>query len=141
MPAPSAIDELLDLAHKSGVLSAEQVDAYVRELLAAPDVPHTPARMAADMVRRGLLTHFQAEQLLLGKSRRFVVGKKYKLLERLGAGGMGSVYLCEHLFLRRRVAVKVLPPARSDDASALERFYRGARAVAALDHPNIVRPH
>ncbi|HEV3262046.1 MAG TPA: protein kinase [Gemmataceae bacterium] len=141
MPAPSAIDKLLDLAHKSGVLTEEQVDAYVRELLAAPTVPDTPAKLAAAMVRDGLLTHFQAEHLLVGKSRRFIVGKKYRLLERLGAGGMGSVYLCDHVFLRRRVAVKVLPPGRSDDRSALERFYREARAVAALDHPNIVRCH
>jgi serine/threonine protein kinase len=54
---------------------------------------------------------------------------------------MGSVYLCEHLFMRRRVAVKVLPTAKAEDPSALERFYREARAVAALDHPNIVRAY
>ncbi len=43
--------------------------------------------------------------------------------------------------MRRRVAVKVLPTAKADDASSLERFYREARAVAALDHPNIVRAY
>src|SRR6202035_773754 len=52
---------------------------------------------------------------------------------------MGSVFLCEHKFMRRRAAVKVLPISHSSDPSALERFYREARAVAALDHPNIVR--
>src|SRR5206468_6479150 len=62
------------------------------------------------------------------------------VLERLGAGGMGSVYLCEHTLMRRRVAVKVLPE-KSADSSSLERFYREARAVAALDHPNIVRAY
>src|SRR5262249_27270936 len=54
---------------------------------------------------------------------------------------MGSVYLCEHKFMRRRVAVKVLPSAKAEESSALERFYREARAVAALDHPNIVRAY
>src|SRR6202035_1172769 len=54
---------------------------------------------------------------------------------------MGSVFLCEHKFMRRRAAVKVLPRGRSNDPSALERFYREARAVAALDHPNIVRAY
>jgi eukaryotic-like serine/threonine-protein kinase len=86
------------------------------------------------------LTHFQAEQFLLGKWRRFTIGK-YKVLERLGSGGMGSVYLCEHKFMRRRVAVKVLPAAKAEDPSSLERFYREARAAAALDHPNIVRAY
>ena len=54
---------------------------------------------------------------------------------------MGQVYLCEHKLMRRRVAVKVLPTAKADDPSALERFIREARAVAALDHPNIVRAY
>src|SRR5262249_10169991 len=80
------------------------------------------------------------DQLLQGKWKRFTIGK-YKVLERLGQGGMGSVYLCEHKLMRRRVAVKVLPTAKADDPSSLERFYREARAVAALDHPNIVRAY
>src|SRR5207248_7956489 len=66
---------------------------------------------------------------------------KYKVLERLGSGGMGSVYLCEHKLMRRRVAVKVLPTAKAEDKASLDRFYREARAVAALDHPNIVHAY
>src|SRR6202035_474901 len=88
----------------------------------------------------GLLTFFQAEQFLLGKWKRFTIGK-YKVLERLGSGGMGQVFLCEHKLMRRKVAVKVLPTAKAEDPSSLERFYREARAVAALDHPNIVRAY
>src|SRR5262249_45575838 len=49
--------------------------------------------------------------------------------------------LCEHKLMRRRVAVKVLPTAKAADPSSLERFYREARAVAALDHPNIVHAY
>jgi serine/threonine protein kinase len=52
---------------------------------------------------------------------------------------MGKVFLCEHLMLRRQVAIKVLPRSRTDNPMHVERFYREARAVAALDHPNIVR--
>ena len=92
------------------------------------------------LVRDGMLTHFQAEQLLQGKCKRFTIGK-YKVLEKLGAGGMGQVFLCEHKLMRRRVAVKVLPTAKAEDPSSLERFYREARAAAALDHPNIVRAY
>src|SRR5262249_27217213 len=68
----------------------------------------------------------------------FSIGK-YKVLERIGLGGMGQVYLCEHERMRRRVAVKVLPTSSLKDPGALERFEREARAAALLDHPNIVR--
>ena len=88
-----------------------------------------------------LLTFFQAKQLKLGRYKRFTIGSKYRLLELIGAGGMGAVYLCEHTLMQRLVALKVLPVEKLDDQSNLERFYREARAVAALDHPNIVRAY
>src|SRR6185437_6196426 len=71
---------------------------------------------------------------------RFSLGK-YKVLEKLGSGGMGTVFLCEHKLMRRRVAVKVLPTAKAADEASLKRFYREAQAVAAVDHPNLVRAY
>lgn len=140
MPAPTTVDEFLELARKSGVLDEPRMDAYVQKLRAAGTLPSEPQVLAEWLVRDGLLTQFQADNFLLGKWKNFTIGK-YKVLERLGSGGMGSVYLCEHKFMRRRVAVKVLPIAKAEDPAALERFYREARAVAALDHPNIVRAY
>ena len=140
MPSPTTDAEFLELVRKSGVVEDKRLDTYLDKLRAESALPPEPPRLAGVLVRDGLLTHFQAEQFLLGKWRRFTIGK-YKVLERLGAGGMGSVYLCEHKLMRRRVAVKVLPTAKADDPAALERFYREARAVAALDHPNIVRAY
>jgi serine/threonine protein kinase len=140
MPAPTTVDELLELVRKSGVVDEKRVAGHMEKLRADGAVPPDATGLAAVLVRDGILTHFQAEQFLLGKWRRFTVGK-YKVLERLGSGGMGSVYLCEHKLMRRRVAVKVLPTAKADDPAALERFYRESRAVAALDHPNIVRAY
>src|SRR6516164_5981442 len=140
MPAPSSIAEFVELVRKSGVLDKKRLDDYMDKVRASASVPSDPAKLSGLMVRDCLLTYFQAEQLMLGKWRRFNIGK-YKVLERLGSGGMGSVYLCEHKLMRRRVAVKVLPTAKADDPSSLERFYREARAVAALDHPNIVRAY
>jgi serine/threonine protein kinase len=140
MPAPSSITELLDLAQKSGILDVNRLSAYVQQLRVQNALPAETSKLAGAMVRDGLLTFFQAEQLLLGKWKRFTIGK-YKVLERLGSGGMGQVFLCEHKMMRRRVAVKVLPTAKADDPSSLERFYREARVVGALDHPNIVRAH
>jgi serine/threonine protein kinase len=140
MPAPSTSEELLELVRKSGVLDEKRLDAYLEKIRAVSGLPKEPGRVAGLLLRDGLLTGFQAEQFLQGKWRRFTIGK-YKVLERIASGGMGSVYLCEHKFMRRRAAVKVLPTAKATDPSSLERFYREARAVAALDHPNIVRAY
>jgi serine/threonine protein kinase len=140
MPAPTTVLEYLELLQKSGVLDDKKLEAYLSRLRAGGALPTRPMDLAALLVRDGVLTHFQAEQILQGKWKRFTIGK-YKVLEKLGSGGMGSVFLAEHKLMRRRVAVKVLPTAKAEDPSSLERFYREARAVAALDHPNIVRAY
>jgi hypothetical protein len=65
----------------------------------------------------------------------------YRVLKKLGAGGMGVVFLAEDVALRRQVALKVMRPALAHHESARKRFLREARAVAAVEHENIVAVH
>lgn len=139
MPVPSTCDELLELIRKSELIPAARLDAFLDQFDAA--LPRdNPRQLAKTLVAAGLITQFQSEQFLQGKWRGFTLGK-YKVLERLGSGGMGTVYLCEHVLVGRKVAIKVLPNSQADNPAALQRFYREARASGILDHPNLVRAH
>lgn len=135
MAKPTTAGEFLALLEKSGLVPVERLGPYAGE-------PAGPAgELAGRLIRDGLLTHLQAGLLLKGKWRNFFICGKYKLLEHIGTGGMGQVFLCEHQRLGRRVAIKVLPAEKAEDRVSLERFFREAQAVAAVNHPNIVRAH
>jgi serine/threonine protein kinase len=140
MASPASVEEFLDLVRKSGVADEKRLDAYLQRVRSNGSLPTEPSRLAGLLVRDGILTQFQAEHIMLGKWRRFTIGK-YKVLEKLGSGGMGTVFLCEHKLMRCLRAIKILPAAKAQDEAALSRFYREARAVAAIDHPNIVHAY
>jgi len=65
----------------------------------------------------------------------------YKILAKIGVGGMGEIFVAEDCELHRKVALKILPPELASDPSRRDRFEREAKAVAALNHPNIVTIH
>jgi serine/threonine-protein kinase len=138
MPAPPITgDAVLELVRKSELADDDVLRVFLQK---SGPIPPTAADTATRLVQSGILTQFQARQILLGKHKGFRLGP-YKILDQLGAGGMGQVFLAEHLHLHRRVALKVLPPRLAGDKRGVDRFYREARAAAALDHPNIVRAY
>ena len=61
----------------------------------------------------------------------------YRVISKLGVGGMGEVYLAEDAQLRRRVALKILPPDLASNQDRMRRFIQEAQAAAALNHPSI----
>ncbi len=132
--------QFVELVERSGLVEKSELARTLAELeeQVGAEVVSDSRVLSKHLTRLGLLTEWQSEQLLAGRHKGFFVGK-YKLLDHLGTGGMSSVYLAQHVVMRRRVAIKVLPQTRVRDSSYLARFHREARAAAALDHPNIVR--
>jgi serine/threonine protein kinase len=133
-----SLDSFVQTTRKSGLIDPARLQSALDQL---PQEVSGDARLIAQQfVAENLLTDWQASKLLRGKHKGFSLGK-YRLLRLLGKGGMSSVYLAEHTLMRRRCAIKVLPIGRVDDTSWLARFHREAQAIAALDHPNIVRAY
>lgn len=133
-------ETFLSLVRQSGLLDPEVLKRHLKELQDRSVDFTDSAALASGLVERNALTRWQADKILVGKHKGFFLGK-YRLMSHLGKGGMSSVYLAEHVLMRRRVAIKVLPQGRVDDSSYLQRFHREAQAVAALDHRNIVRAY
>ncbi|HQR43133.1 MAG TPA: serine/threonine-protein kinase, partial [Gemmatales bacterium] len=136
MPTANAVS-FLDTLKESGLVDQDKLNDSLSHFTGSLD---NTGELSSHLVRKKVLTEFQVKMLQAGKYKNLTMGP-YSILNKIGAGGMGIVYLAEHRKLGRRVAIKVLPEDRTKDKLALERFYREARSVAMLDHPNIVKAH
>jgi serine/threonine-protein kinase len=101
-------------------------------------VEYLDRRLARQAVQQSLLTLWQAQQLLAGRTSGFQVDR-YLLLDLIGHGGMGRVYLARDTRLNRLIALKILAPERMSNSRAIARFQREARVGAQLQHENLVR--
>lgn len=87
-----------------------------------------------------VLTPYQRDRVVAGTTHGLVLGS-YRVLDRLGGGSVGIVFLGEHVLLGRRVAIKVLPVDDGVSPDLIERFHAEMRILAGLDHPNVVAAH
>ena len=97
----------------------------------------TPSKLFPKLTQYGLLTEYQVKRILAGTGSSLIMGN-YRILEQIGAGGMGVVFKAEHMDLRRPVAIKTVSVSDHHDPKILRRFTAEIRAVAQLQHPNIV---
>jgi tRNA A-37 threonylcarbamoyl transferase component Bud32 len=134
MPVESATG-LADALRQLRLLDPAQLDALASEVL--PRFPD-PKTLARELVRRGWLTTYQANQLFKDRGDELLLGS-YVLLEKLGEGGMGQVFKARNWKMGQVVALKVIRKERLANETAVLRFEREIRVAAQLDHPNIVR--
>lgn len=118
----------------SVVASGLLTDEELADLLSAAN--GDPAQLSSLFTKRGL-TSFQIAALCEGRGATLRVGN-YDLLDRLGAGGMGTVFKARHRRMKRIVALKVLATNLSSNPLFVKRFQREVETIASLGHPNIV---
>jgi eukaryotic-like serine/threonine-protein kinase len=133
-------DRIFELIEKSRLVESERLKAQLDVIRQshAGELPEDPVAVCKELEDAGVITRWQSEKILQGKYKGFFLGS-HKLLGHLGSGGMSSVYLAEHMLMKHKRAIKVLPKSKLGKNSYLERFQREAKAIASLNHPNIVR--
>ncbi len=136
MATSQAIESFWTQLADSRLVPEAQIKIISRELESAGVVSDAVA--AKNLVQRGLITRYQADRLLEGRSRGFFFDD-YKLLDLLGVGGMGWVYRAENTKTHQVFALKVLLDQLKHDRGLLARFEQEARAGQRFNHENIVR--
>ncbi|HEX7376483.1 MAG TPA: serine/threonine-protein kinase, partial [Pirellulales bacterium] len=129
-----SLEKLTELLTECDVSKSDQLkDALARVGQAHADL--AAERVVAELTESGVITPLQSELLLAG--RNLVLGH-YILREKIGEGGMGTVYAARHRHMGRQVALKVIRPDRFKDPGFIERFRREIQLAARLRHTNIV---
>ncbi len=118
---------------ESGLASGDDLQVLLRPFSHIPD----GVELAKSLVDAGKLTEYQASALLERRLDELRIGG-YEILDRLGAGGMGTVFKARHRRMKRIVAIKVLSRDVSRPESFVQRFQREVETIAQLNHPNIV---
>ncbi len=133
------LDQFVSAALHSGLVSKDVMADTRESANLERNDPDAAVVLAKQLIDRGALTSYQARKLLAGATKGFFLGG-YRILRRLGEGGMGKVYLAVHEGNHQRVAIKVLPPKlASESQQALKRFRREMDLSRRVRHPNVAR--
>ena len=127
-----SIEQFSKAIASSGLMDADEVESVQHSATS-----HDAESLARELINRNKLTEYQAKLLYQGKEDRLVFDN-YVILDKIGEGGMGQVYLAEHRRMGRKVALKTLPPTMTQNVQAIRRFHREVQAAAKLSHPNVV---
>jgi serine/threonine protein kinase len=119
-----------------GLMSPDDFKQFIADSSVA-DGPWTERLLGQYLETHGKLTPFQAAAVRAKKLNDLIFGN-YVVLDKLGTGGMGTVYKGRHRRMKRFVAIKLLPRGQSKSTDQFERFQREVEAIGRLNHPNIV---
>jgi serine/threonine protein kinase len=129
------LEQFLHYLAQSRLVDSQELNRILQE---QPGLgPEDTLVVAEVLVSRNLLSHYQLKRVLSGQTFGLTLGN-YRVLDWLGAGGMGVVYKAEHIHMKRPVALKVLLTEVDGNDVFLQRFSSEMQALAVLRHPNIV---
>lgn len=134
--AISSLDVVCKVALSHSLLSEEDI-ASIRQTLSEKGLEQTPQNLVRIAIQLGKMTLFQGKLLLSKDSKSLTLGA-YLILDKIGQGGMGSVYKAKHKSMERVVAIKVLRRQATLSGDSIKRFQREVLAAGKLIHPNIV---
>ena len=134
-PGQITVHEFLHYLSASKLLNPAELETFLAD---HPGLDNGDLQPLIDtFLKEGLLNPYQVERLLAGQTFGLVLGN-YRIVDRIGSGGMGVVYKAEHVHMKRVVALKVLVAEDDRESVFLQRFYGEMQAMAVLRHPNIV---
>lgn len=141
MPEPKEDFRFCTITLQLGYVTKERINECVRIQQKLKELGvHTP-KIGEVMLDKGYLTQMQINHIFrtqgLKGGHTEIAG--YKIIAKIGQGAMGSIYQAQQLSMDRIVAIKILPPKLAQNKRVVERFFREARAVAKLSHPNIIQ--
>src|SRR5262245_33573160 len=131
----SRLGAFIDSLQELQLLEPAQLTELARTTMTQAD---DPAPLARELVQRKWLSGYQVNQLLKGAGKDLAIGP-YRIVERIGEGGMGQVFKAIHPTMGRTVALKVIKKEKLSHPDAVRRFKKEIEVVGKLEHPNIVR--